>query len=239
MSSEAKKIIELIKSRGYWEIDIRPTEPKENRFESIADCMKKVRESVVELRGWPYPLYFDSNNPYPMQERIEGTIDSGAYREYWTMFLSGHFYHLFACREDWLKEEVSVFGPSRYSNTPPGTVLDFLSTLYSVTEIFEFATRLAQKKVFGRGVNIRISLHGMEGRQIISFDIRRWIGRPVFVCREKNISFEKKISVEGLVAQGHQTALDTVVGIFEMFNWLNVQKEVLKEDQKKFLEKRI
>ena len=239
MSSEAKTIICTIKTRGYWEVDLRPIEQKEDRFESIPDCIKKVSESVVRLRGWPYPLYLENKaSPYPMDKRIEACGDFGGYKEYWTMFLSGHFYHIFGCREDWLKEETSIFGPSSYSNIQPGTVLEFLSTLYSVTEIFEFAMRLSQKKVFGNGVRIKVSLSGMEGRKIGSFDIRRRIPNAL-ICKSPKIDFEKRVSVEELLGQGHKIALESAIHIFSMFSWFNVNQEVLKEEQRKFLEKRI
>jgi hypothetical protein len=239
VSSEAKKIVGIIKTRGYWEVDLRPIEQKEDRFESIPDCIKKVSESVVRLRGWPYPLYLDNKAPpYPMDKRIEACGDFGGYKEYWTMFLSGHFYHIFGCREDWLKEEISIFGPSSYSHIKPGTMLDFICTLYSVTEIFEFAIRLAQRKIFGNGVKIKVSLSGMEGRNIRSFDLRRWIPEG-YICRSPKIDFEKKVGVEELLGQGHQIALDATVYIFGMFSWFNVNQEVLNEEQRKFLEKRI
>ena len=48
MSHDAKSIRDLIRSRGYWEVDIRPDETSEQRFESYSDCIKKVRESVVQ-----------------------------------------------------------------------------------------------------------------------------------------------------------------------------------------------
>lgn len=239
MSSEITKVKELVKSRGYWEVDIHSLEPKTDRFESILDCMNKVRDSVVELRGWPYPVYLNGKVPYPMQGRIEAVFDSGDLKEYWTMFLSGHFYHIFSCREDWLKEGVSIFGPSSYSNTPPRTVLEFMMTLYSVTEIYEFAIRLAQKNIFGKKVQIKIDLHGMEGRRLTTLEPFSLPFLSDYVCRQKDLAFNKQVSVEELIGVGHKMALDTVFSIFETFNWLNMPKERLKEDQKKFLERRI
>lgn len=238
MSSEAKSIMEKIKTRGYWEVDLRPDEPSKARFESISDCMKKVRESVVLLRGWDYPHFSSRDPPYPMQGRIESLVDFGATKEYWTMFLNGHFFHLFTCKEDWLGEDVTIFGPSKYANTTPGTVLGFLMTLYSVTEIFEFAMRLAQKDAFGRRIRMKISLIGMDGRRISTFAPGRYIFRD-YVCREKAITFDKKVNVEELIGSGHEMALDATASIFEIFNWLNVSKETLREEQRKLLEKRL
>jgi len=236
MSSQAKQVIELIRSRGYWEIDIRPDEPSEPRFESIPDCMNKVRENRVQLRGWDYP-HFSSKDTYPMQGRIESFVDFGFNKEYWAMFLNGHFYHLHACMEDWLREETPIFGIGRYSHMAPGTALDFLNTLYSVTEMYEFAIRLAQKNAFGRRPRIKISLHGMEGRRLTSLSPGRHLFRE-YVCREDNIRFDVGMSVESLIGLGHEESLKTTIGIFEVFNWLNVSEEMLREEQRRFLERR-
>ncbi len=234
---QAKEVVELIKSRGYWEVDLRPDEPSEPRFESISDCMNKVRESRVRLRGWDYPHISSRSPPYAMQGRIESFVDFGNNKEYWTMFLNGHFYHLFACREDWMGEDIAIFGKSRYADTPPRTALEFLMTLYSVTEIYEFAIRLAQKNVLGRRVRVKISLHGMRERKIASFSPGRHL-LDEYVCREENISFDERSGIEELIAQGHEKALQTTANIFEIFNWLNVSREMLREDQRRFLERR-
>jgi hypothetical protein len=232
MSSEATRVKDLIKTRGYWEVDMHSLEAKTNRFESMTDCMNKVRDSVVELRGWPYPVFSVSGVPYPMQERIEAVIDSHDLKEYWTMFFTGHFYHIFAFREDWLKA-------AEYGESPSQKFLEFMITLYSVTEIYEFAIRLAQKNVFGSGVQIKIYLHGMEGRKLTTLEPFRVPFFHDYVCREKDLSFVKRVSVEELIAEGNNMALDTVFKIFDTFGWLNMPKERLREDQRKFLEKRI
>jgi hypothetical protein len=237
MSTEAKSIIQIVKSRGYWEVDIRPVESKEDRFESIDDCFRKVASSTVELRGWPYPVYFTGKSPYPMQGRIEAASDYGPYKEFWTMFLSGHFYHLFAVREDWLSEGQGTSFQGLI-DIKPGTALDFIMTLHSITEIFEFAMRLAQKRVFGKQCKIKIILNRMEGRRITSFYPGRLILRN-YICKEKNPTFNITTNVEDLIGQGHVMALNVTIKIFELFSWNTVSKEMLKEEQKRFLEKRI
>jgi hypothetical protein len=235
---DPKELVELIKSRGYWEVDIRPDEPSRNRFESISDCFNKVRESVVSLRGWDYPHHGPEPPPYAMNKRIESVENWADHKEYWTMFLNGHFYHLFGCIEDWQAEDISIFGRTKYHDISPMTVLDFLNALYSVTEIYEFSIRLAQKNILGRRVRIKITLFGTKERKIFSFDSRRFIPRD-FMCREESISFDKSMSIEELIGRGHEIALETTIGILEVFNWLNPSREMLREEQRKFLERRI
>ena len=44
-----------IKSRGYWEVVIRPLKFNEKRLESLKACSDLVLENKVRLRGWDYP----------------------------------------------------------------------------------------------------------------------------------------------------------------------------------------
>ena len=236
--SEADKIKEVIKSRGYWEVDFRPNEPSIERFASYADLKEKVRSSVVSIRGWDYPHFGHHPEPYPMNNRIESYVDFGTNKDFWTMFLNGHFYHIFACREDWMSDDVSIFGKHRYSDLEPEKFLGFIMALYSLTEIFEFGIRLAQKEVLGNSVKISVNLHKMQNRTLTTFDPRRFLFRGNYTCREETIPLSCTLSVNDLISEGHEKAVDFAISIFHLFNWLNVRKETLIEEQKKFLEKK-
>jgi hypothetical protein len=203
--------------------------------------MNRVKECVVLLRGWDYPHFGRRPSPYPMNRRIESYVDFGSNKEFWTMFLNGHFYHIFSCREDWLSEGASVWGrisgSRQNSNVEPRTVLGFIMTLYSCTEIFEFAIRLSQKGILGNKARINIILHGMQDRTLTSFDRRRRIGYE-YKCRENLIPKDICLNVDDLISQGHEKAVDFTISVFEMFNWLDVKREIIIEAQKMFLERR-
>ena len=236
--SEADDIKEKIKSRGYWEVDIRPEEESRNRFDSISDCLDKVRECVVLIRGWDYPHFGRNPSPYPRIRRIESYVDFGSNKEFWTMFLNGHFYHIFSCREDWLAEDVSVFGKSKYSDTKPNSVLGYIMTLYSATEIFEFAIRLSQKGIFGNKARIQITLHGMNNRILTSFARVR---HPIWGenrCREDTIPWSVSLSINDLISQGHENAVDFTLSVYELFGMFKVNRQMIVEMQKRFLERK-
>ena len=239
--SEVERIKELIKSRGYWEVDIRPDEERRDRFESISDCMNKVKECVVLIRGWDYPHFGRHPPPYPMNRRIESYVDFGSNKEFWTMFLSGHFYHVFACEEDWLSNSAAVLekisGRPQQINIEPRTVLGFIMTLYSYTEIFEFAIRLSQKGILGNKARIQITLHGMRDRTLTSFDRRRHIWNE-YRCRENTIPKDIRVNVDDLISHGHEIAVDSTISVYELFTWLDVKREIIVEAQKTFLERK-
>lgn len=60
-----------------------------------------------------------------------------------------------------------------------------------------------------------------------------------YVCKNVNLQQEKNITVENLLGRGHELALDHTIWILERFNWSSLPREILREDQQKFLEGRL
>lgn len=236
--SDAEAVREIIKTRGYWEVDIRPREPSRDRFENLTEVRTKVEESVVSLRGWDYPHFGNNPPPYSMNRRIESYVNFGPYKDYWTMFINGHFYHIFACKEDWYSSFEEVFKTKSRDNIEPFTTLGFMNTLLQITEIFEYAKRLGYRNVFGEKVRILITLHNMKNRKLKSLDRRRHLWRE-YVCNEDTIPVEEVLSLDDLVAEGHNTAINFTIKIFEIFNWLDVNRALLSEAQTNFLQRKM
>ena len=235
----SKILLKKIKSRGYWKVVIRPTRFEKERIKALSECTQIVQECRVLLRGWDYPHVNTISRPYVGGvDYVESLTDWNGYIELWRMYQSGQFVHLFGCREDWLSERKGIFGPSQYTCIEPGSVLGVLSTLYSVTEIYEFASRLAQKNLFDETIFLSITLHGMKNRKLIFFEPGR-ILLGDYVCKIVDLPLPKTITVDELLGKGRELALDHTIEIFERFNWISPPRDILKEDQKKFLEHRI
>jgi len=233
-----ESLLEKIKSRGYWEVIIRPT-----RFErehlSLSECIQIVQDCRVVLRGWDYPHISRRHPPHVGGvDYVESLTDWNGCKELWHMYQSGQFVHLFGCREDWLGERTGLLGPSPYADIEPGSVLGVILTLYSVTEIYEFASRLAEKSLFDEAVFLSIILHSMRNRKLMFFESGRFLFDD-YVCNIDDLPLDKTINVNELLGRGHELALDHTIWIFERFNWISPPKEILREDQKKFLERRI
>lgn len=233
----AEKVLEKIKSRGYWRVVIRPVRFEKERIKSLAECAELVRRCKVSLRGWDYPHVSGRYEVQSGLDWVESLTDWNGYKELWRMYQSGQFLHLFGCREDWLGE-ASILGPSKYSNIKPGSVLSVLSTLYSVTEIYEFASRLAEKNLFDNSVYLSIGLHGMKNRKLKVFDIGRSLFND-YICQINDLPLSKTITLEEILGRSHDLALHHTVWIFERFNWRSPPEEIFREDQKKFLERRM
>ena len=229
---DVEKRMEEIKSMGYWRVNIRPAKFERSRIDSLSRCWELVESCRVYLRGWDYPAVND-------KERVLGGewVQSGAdFRgiiELWRFYQSGQFIHYFSCLEDRHRtEEVST----RLKNAVTG--LSALSTLYRVTEIFEFAARLAQKGVLQPQLQISVKLEGMRSRQLFSWDTFPYLSGS-YICEIDEILFEKQFSTAEIIAAGHEEALKTAVYIFERFGWQNPPRQILAEDQRKLLERRL
>lgn len=230
----AESVLKKIKSRGYWEVIIRPTRFEKERF-GISECTQLVRECNVRLRGWDYPHVSRRYPPYIGDvDYIESLTDFNGHKEVWRMYQSGQFLHLFGCHEDWLDEPIPYFGPSKYARIKPGSVLGVMMTLYSVSEIYEFATRLAQKGLFNGTSFLSITLHGMKNRKLMFFDSVRHLPSE-YVCKIADLRREKNIAVDEFLGRGHEIALDHTIWILTRFNWPKPPREILGEDQQKFL----
>lgn len=237
-----KELVDKIKQKGYWKVIIRPTIFKKNSISTIEDCKKIIESCVVSLRGWNYPHINKEGIKVSGNDSIESHCDweSAGHLEYWRFYQSGQFVHYFSMREDYRIGEKKLREIQRNNNTESTSFLSILSTLYSVTEIFEFSQCLASKDVLGESVEIVVELGDVGGRELFFWDpMRSLIMNYICTFREENILLKRVASKEQLISSSDKIALDTCMEIFRKFNWPQVPEKVFQEDQKKFLEKRL
>ena len=104
------------------------------------------------MRGWPYP-HANEDRIKNGDDWIECECNSHEIREYWRFYQSGQFVHYFSVLEDYVPEAAKIAQALgwRPSEKVSG-YLEILSTLFRVTEIYEFASRLTQNKVMSPGI---------------------------------------------------------------------------------------
>jgi hypothetical protein len=219
--AEISTLIDKIHSTGYWRINIRPTVFQPTRISQVSECKDFIANAKVSLRGWDYP-HIDPRNLIIGQDWIENSTDWQLSVEYWRFFQSAQFVHHFSCSEDY--------------EHPNHKVLGMLNTLYTATEIFLFASRLGVKNLLSPAAEITIELMGMEGRQIYE-PSRVFSGQ--LISRIDQIKFQRIVDVESLIAQSSEIAIDATTFIFERFNWEHPSRQVLIEDQRRLLERRL
>ena len=223
---DVKDRMEKIKSTGYWRVNIRPIQFEEHRIESLERCWEIMESCHVLLRGWDYPAVSEKEKIFG-DDWVQSGADFRGMVELWKFYQSGQFIHYFSCREDYRQKEVDT--NSRW--------LGVISTLYRITEIYEFSARMAIKEVFGSGVIISIKLKGMEDRSLAEPD-RPWVRVLNHTSRYDEIAIESKFSTLNLIASAHDEAVNKTMDILSNFNYESSRLD-LKSDQQRLLEKRL
>jgi len=221
--TDVKERLEKIKSNGYWRVNIRPIHFEEHRIESLERCWDIVDLCCVRLRGWDYPAVSEKEKIFG-DDYVQSGADFRGMIELWRFYQSGQFIHYFSCLEDYWKENIGE--NSRW--------LGEVSTLYRVTEIYEFATRLAMKDVFKNGVIISIMLKGMKGRSLAEPD-RPLVRVLNHISRSDEIIIESKLSTLNLIASAHDEAINKTAEIYSKFGFTNPSKVILSAEQQRLL----
>src|SRR5690348_12794894 len=96
-------ILGKIKSKGYWEIELRPSVYKKDNL-SLSECNEIIEKYQVRLRGWYYPhiAHHEYGEVFNGDNFVEGLVDSFKHLEVWRMYTSGQFIHYLNFWEDWI-----------------------------------------------------------------------------------------------------------------------------------------
>ncbi len=230
----------------HWRVNVRPLPYEPERISSLSACFDLIQSTKLSLRGWDYPHL--SNKP---QQRgtgnhwIAGWSDFMNHVEYWRLYQSAQFLHLAAVREvvpQWhaqLRTAAESHGSYRTDvdwDKVPG-YFSLLNFLFTVTEIIEFAARLAQRGVYPGEVTLAIELRNVRGFVLTPDLDRAWSG--VLAASEPNIGRTWEYESRDLVAASAEIAVQVSAWFFERLGWLDPAVEVLRRDQQKFLEGRL
>lgn len=237
---ETIEIVEKIKSGPYWRVNIRPSVYNKDKINSLSQIREMIEQCKVTLRGWYFP-HIDYSRTTNGNDWVQSEYTSDDIIEFWRFYQSAQFVHYLSVYEDYtLKAQgrKPTYLLARGEHESPSGYVEILITLYRLTEIYEFAMRLAQKDVFGEGVYIHVTLAGIRNFQLFFFDS----GRVLFDKYKSGIdeiNLESKMSVQELLAKGHEEAIKQAIKIYERFNWLEPPKSIFIEEQKKLLERRL
>jgi hypothetical protein len=219
-----KSLVDKIKLRGYWKVNIRPLKFEEGKIASLNALKKILSDCEVSFRGWPYPLIKEI---YSDKNFIWGGVDWQNHIEYWRFYQSLQFIHFFSLREDWEDSVKSFFGGKMQNPRQPGSGLSVLGSLYTFAEIYEFTNRLVHKAPFENGVQIKIDLVGTENRKLFVNDPLMSIDD--YFSRIPEITFERTYSLNDIMMNNVDSTLDCCIYFFERFNWQEIPIDFLKK----------
>jgi hypothetical protein len=209
-------VTDKIRSRGHWQVAIRPDPFNAERVD-YAKLEELLASAAVRLRGWPVPFVDYREPPIRAENWIGQDIDAGGVSHYeaWRFFMSGQFSHLRSVSADWRE------GNER-TPTPDGfdAVIEVWEILFYLTEVFELASRLALGPAGSDQVNIEVRLNGLENRGLV---VGEWLKRAEFFQPHRSTlpSLERKITLsrEELVAEGPELAVEMSREMFLRFGW--------------------
>lgn len=236
-----EELLEEIKSRGYWRVEIHSTEYQDKRLSSRAAMQNLLSGATVSLRGWPYP-YFRAEETTYNGKWLESQVNWSYYRECWRLYESGQWLNYKGLYGAWITREKLFEGRSPLPPQHPGYLHVRGDILYTLTEILRFAVGLAQGGVFDPTAFLSIQLHNTHDYMLFeSFE------RPFFLSHEyvnpsnRLIEEQKSIPVGQLSAVADQMALEMAIKVFSVFGWVPGEAAVrmLAEDQKKLIERRL
>jgi hypothetical protein len=228
-----------IKEAPHWRVVIRPGVHVEERIDTLSECWRLIESSRVSLRGWDYP-HVDHQHRQNGKDWIESWDDYRSHREYWRLYQSGQFLHLFSFTEDRYRDKAEEKAKSdvlALNDFSLSGYLSAISALWTITEIFEFAARLAQKADFGDSASVAIQMVRVKDRALFMSDPGRDFSRP-YVAKESILSKEWSLQTEQLLSESPELALNAAEWFFERFGWMALPRQVMADDQRKLLERK-
>ena len=154
------------------------------------------------------------------------------------MYQSGQFGHYLGFWEDWLERDPYGYQRKTDEGVSLPNVKETMMTLYTVAEIFLFASRLASNKIFDNTSHVSIQLKNTNNRKLIVDDSMRYL-HDNYTCKYEPIKIEKDITLEDILTNSQELSLQTTFEIFQKFNWIlkDDSKEGIRKDQEKFLKR--
>ena len=221
------RLLEKIKSKGYWRIAIYPATFSKQRVADFGRLESIIRASAVEMGGWEFPL---TGNPNEINRDVDwiGLADEWSHHlEAWRFYQSGLFVDLNAMYEEWLNPDESWPIPNRLRGKK---LLGINSAVHLLTAIYELAARLAQTEAGSDFMHIEVELNGLENRYL-------WVDSPQrmplmrdFMATLDSYPSKKDLSTSELIANAAEIALKEAIEMFKRFDWpANV--DALREEQ--------
>jgi hypothetical protein len=232
-----------VRELPHWRVSFRPDEYKADRIASLRECVNVMRATNLSLRGWDYPHFSNRSQEQEFGESwLASWCDFWGHVEYWRLYQSGQFIHLFAVREAADLEYRAKM--ERLAQHNPATCdaeltsirgfIDFINALYTLTEIFEFATRLSQRGLYDRALTISVELKGVKGFVLGTSDFdRAWHG--YYAAGREVLGRSWDLTIRDLVSASAEYSLKATTWFFERFGWLDPSLDLLKTEQERFL----
>jgi len=232
-ADETKKKIDSV---GNIRIIFEPSIYQENLLpkENLKGILEKSR---VSLRGWDFPhIPINVNDnmkpPYSIGNGYEFYTNFQEITEIFRFYQSGQFIGRIQMREDAIDKALG-------KTIEPGKYLDFLNTVYLITEITLFIKNLMENTDIFEGKLI-IEIDKTKGRElqpIFSSNILPFFAR--YICETEKVQAEVGFDKQKISTDPLAVARILLKNIFLDFNWDSYSEQTITTHQENLLNRKI
>ena len=219
-------ILDAVKEKAHYAITMLPRSPKNLSFVELEEI---VEYCTVKRRELSYP-YAPGGKVQRLERCIEASHMGGLHAGVWRLYKSGQFKEYLGLYEArWPQAEPS----SAMSGTPlRERFLEPVVTLYQISEVFLFASRLAKR--IPDVWRIEIKLCDMQDRFLDIRVPKRYGLYTDYRCSVPTIVLSTEIDSWSLESQYADLALKKTLEVMGIFGWSEKWLETtLREDQER------
>jgi len=225
-------LIERIKTRGYWRVNLRPRALAEPL--TLDQCRQLVEQSNVSLRGWDYPHISKRNDDDGRFEFcgdfVESWTDWGHHPEFWRFYRSSQFLHYRAISEDWIEDD--------QRRRPAGPYISVTGAIYSITEMIEFLFRLYRNGAYKAGAEVLISAENTAKRELWIADPMRMPFSYPRTTGAQRIVLARNLGPDDLNRSSTELSVSLTLEFFDNFGW-QPSPDQIAADREKLLSRRM
>lgn len=208
-----------IKMSPHIRFHLKPVQYEKFRVNNRRELLGMIESCTVALRGWDFP-HFDRENKITGDDSYASWNESFSVREFWKIWQSLQFVHLYDIRE--VAEKHPLSGPSKLESGIKGH-LGLTNSIWNIAERLEFTYRLLSK--INHAYKWKIVI---EHNNIQDFVLTSEPSRPinhVYSCRSKSVSWEREFDSAHLITGYREIATDCSVDLFDRFGFDNLPRE--------------
>lgn len=207
------RVLEQIKTRGYWHVRVHPVDFQPRRFPDIARLKEIIRDLAVETGNISLPIVAGTlavGSDWTGQE-----IEDGDLHQSWRFYQSGQLVLFEGFVDDWQDE--SFFGPDE--GWTMGAQLSVSDVLTTYWQVFEFAARFAASQPDAGSMTVSVHAFGLKNRQLLYRFRNRARLHGSYAAIVSEYATVRTIARDDLVALGIDRAAECARELFARFQW--------------------
>jgi len=171
----------------------------------------------VQLRGWDFPHLDPREQAHIYNDWIQQESEWEEFLEVWRFYQSGQFIDFAGIPYDWQDQSQRQLPSEGWK---PGEILQVRDALFTFTEVFEFAARLALSEAGDEIMRIELTASNMAGREL-RLDSQHYLPLPPgrYKATIKELPYEVDLSRTELISEARELALKPAVELFRRFGW--------------------